>query len=277
MATLKIRFRFNPGRVGSPMDKLGAFAAQTDRFLRALCADVGIATPGKWLAQDFSNESVAFDGVYSEDVPDGAYIHAAAALDALSGADPLEACNRGLVGFGTASEFSRIGSLIDPDEVYYVGLYQDPAQQTPAHLEWRPVSHSKSSEIRRILEAPVVMAGSTQGIIHAWHSGAQPPFFTLRELPVNKPAGELIRCEYRPDQYKRVHDATRAPRTVVHVYGLAKWDKVANTINEIEVEDIEIAEPLSARDFHQFFGSAPGFTGDLSTGDYIARLRGDEE
>jgi hypothetical protein len=160
--------------------------------------------------------------------------------------------------------------VLDADETYYVGLYRNGHDEV---TDWRPVSHRQTTELRRLLETPVTMLGSVQGIIHSWHKGADPQFFQLRELIT----GALVRCEYEGHLYSRVHRAMSAPKLVVHVHGRIEWDSVSNSIIRILMDDIEPADPLGDMDFQRFFGSAPQYTGDFSTGSYIAWLRGDDE
>lgn len=271
MATLRIRLRVNPGRSGSPMDKLGEFATQTERFLRSLSRDFGIeADKGKWLARKFTNDSVAFDGEYSDSVDDAVANKAYKALSVISGSSPIEACNTGLIGFGTLAEFAKIGRVLDADEFFYIGLYND-GQDEPQ--EWKPVSHKQTTEIRKLLETPIESLGSLQGVLHSWHQGSDPQFFQVRELIT----GMLVRCEYDGALHSKVHAASRIPNTVIHVYGRMYWDPVSNATIRVVVEDIESTERLSDLEFEKFFGAAPQYTGDLSTTEYLAWLRGDEE
>lgn len=271
MSHLKVRLRFNPGRHGSPMDKLGEFASQMEKFLRALSSDLGVdAKKGKWLAQNFTNESVAFDGEYSESVNAVVAARAEEALDVLSGDEPFDACNKGLVSFGTISEFSKVSKVLDADEFFYMGIYRDDRSE-PAR--WKTVSYKKISEIRQLLEAPFVTNGSLQGIVYSWHAGANPRFFQLREVA----GGNLVRCEYSDRLHCRIHEATRTPNTVIHVYGDISWDRTTDTVTKMDVGDIEMAEALSDFEFHKLFGSATNFTGGLSTSDYISWMRDDEE
>lgn len=272
MAVLKVRLRFNPGRAGSPMDKLGEFASQAERFLRSLAADLGVdAKKGRWLAHTFTNDSVAFDGEYSEPVDDAIFAKGDQALTMISSDDPFVAHNDGVLTQKTLSEFARLGSVLDPDEHFFIGIYKSNDLDNPK--EWRPVSYRKAAEIRRILEAPLVTTGAMQGVIYAWHSGASPKFFHLREMST----GALVRCEYDDALHSRVHAATKRTNTVAFVHGLIHWDQVSNGATLVKVSDIEVAEPLSDAEFNGIFGSDPNFTGDLDTDDYISWMRGDEE
>jgi hypothetical protein len=271
VARLRVRLRFNPGRVGSPMDKLGEYASQTEKFLRSFCADLGVqARKGEWLARDFSNDSVAFDGELAHSVPDAVAMRGFEALVAISGDNPLGACDKGLVGYTTMAEFAKIGRIMDPDEHFCVGLYADGAKQPS---EWRQVSYQRTAEIRQLLDAPLVSHGSVQGTIHSWHTGTRPMFFQLRELST----GILVHCDHDDGLYERVHEATRSPKTVIHAHGRIRWDRGTNAIMDVETSALDIAEPLSDSEFERLLGSAPNFTGTMSTADYIEWLRGDAE
>lgn len=268
MARLRVRFRFNPGRVGSPMDKLGEFASQTEKFLRSMAFDLGVkAKKGEWLAQNFTNESVAFDAEFADEVVDTVQSRALSVFETITGKEPLEASNRGLVSLDTMAEFSRIGRIMDPDEKFLIGLYRT---QLDEPSDWREVTFRQIAEIRLLLDAPIPAYGSVQGIVYSWHSGAMPPFFQLRELA----AGGLVRCVYNAELHASIHLATRAPNTVVHVYGDMRWDRVSNSIIDVAVNDLEVAEPLTETEFDQIFGSIPEFTGDESTADYVETMRG---
>jgi hypothetical protein len=203
MARLRVRLRFNPGRVGSPMDKLGEFASQTEKFLRSLANDLGLqVAKGEWLAHNFSNDSVAFDGELATSVPDVIAARGREALDAITGDSPLDACNKGLVDYTTMAEFAKIGQIMDPDENFCAGLYADGEIQ-PSN--WRQINYRQTSSIRQLLDAPLISHGSVQGTIHAWHTGARPMFFQLRALST----GNLVHCEHGANLYDRVHEATR--------------------------------------------------------------------
>jgi hypothetical protein len=271
MGQLRVRFVFNPGRVGSPMDKLGEFSSQTEKFLRSLSIDLGIETKkGQWLALHFADGSFEFDAELSVPVSDAEAARGREALSMITGEHPLDACNKGIVGHVTVAEFARIGRPLDFDEKFRVGIYSN-GEATPS--EWREVDYRKTAEIRQLLDTPLISYGSVQGIVHAWHIGASPGFFQMRELS----SGSLVHCFYRGDLYAKVHQATHVSNTVIHVYGDIRWDRVTNAIITMDAKDLEITEALPEQDFERLFGSMPDFTGTMSTADYIDWLRGDAE
>lgn len=102
-----------------------------------------------------------------------------------------------------------------------------------------------------VRDVPIVTEGSVQGIIHAWHVGADPRFFQIRELITKN----LVRCEYDEDFHDRIHKATATAHAVVHVYGRMEWDTASNAVIKVCVNDIEIAEPLSDSEFERLFGA----------------------
>jgi hypothetical protein len=271
MARLKVRIRFNPGRTGAPMDRLGEFATQTERFLRSLASDIGATSKkGHWLALNFGNESVGFDTEFAGALRDAEAVQGIAALDAILGENTLTAIERGLVSYGTVAQFSRIGESLDPDDYFLMGVYETPQADAPA---LQKVTYRKTAELRQLLEAPYKTAGAVQGFVHSWHQGADDPFLNVRELST----GNLIHCEYEPDIYAKIHKATEAQDTVVLIYGEMTWDRATNQIVKLAVSDIEAVKPLLPHEFERLAGIAPSFTGTMSTDEYISWIRGDEE
>lgn len=271
MARLKLRIRFNPGRTGAPMDRLGEFATQTEKFLRSLTADLGVAAKkGHWLATNFGNESVGFDTEFADALQDAEAIKGIEALELILGENTLTAIERGIVSYGTVAEFSRIGKSLSADDHFMIGIYKSPEADEP---DWKKVTYRKTAELRQLLEAPYNSVGSVQGLFHSWHQGADKPFFNVRELST----GELIRCEYGSEMYPKVHKATENENTVVLVYGNIEWDRATNLVVTMEVTDIEAVKPLLPHEFETMAGSAPNYTGAMTTSEYISWIRGDEE
>jgi hypothetical protein len=60
MATLRLKFVLNEGRVGIPLDKLAGIATDTKEFLAMVAADLDLPG-GEWIAVNFGNGSVVFD------------------------------------------------------------------------------------------------------------------------------------------------------------------------------------------------------------------------
>jgi hypothetical protein len=253
------------------MDRLGEFTSQAERFLRSLAADLGAdSKKGLWLASQFSNESVGFDSEFADALRDAEAINGIAAIEAILGENTLAAIEQGLVSYGTVAEFSRIGKALSPDDYFLMGVYGANDIDAP---DLKKVTYKKTAELRQLLEAPYITSGSVQGVLHSWHQGADEPFFNVRELST----GDLIRCEYADDMYDKIHVATKERDTVVIVYGELKWDRATNGIVTLQVSDIESVKKLLPHEFEKMIGSAPTFTGAMSTAEYISWVRGDED
>jgi hypothetical protein len=271
MPHLRLRLRLNPGRHGTPLDQLGDFATQAEKFLRSFASDLGVSVAkGEWIATDFRNESTSWDTEYVHPVEPAVNEAGMRALDVLTSEDPYLGCNQGLFSYSTLSEFSRLGRGMDPDEFFLIGIYETDASEQP---NWREVTYRKVAEIRKFLETPLVAYGSVQGVLHALFTGPKPPFLHLRPLD----GGELVKCIYEPSKYRMIHEATVDAATVLNVYGDIYWDRGTNTIQQVIVKDIEAVQPLTADEFEALFGSMPDATRGMSTDQYIAWIRGDDD
>jgi hypothetical protein len=270
MARLRLRLRFNPGRSGGPIDRLGEFASQTDKFLRSFSKDIGAPSrKGEWIAQNFTNESIAFDIEWAGSVAPAIQSQGLFALKELTSNNPINACNKGYVSHGTMAEYSRLSKALDPDEHFEVGIYTDDSIDTAT--EWKNVYYSDLAQIRQLLDAPFIAYGTLQAVIHNWAMEADSPNFTARELST----GNLVKCFYERRLHGLVHEATKEPHIVLLIYGDTKWDRTTNYIVDVHVSKIEMTKSISDSEFDKLFGSMPNLTGDLSTSEYIEWLRGD--
>jgi hypothetical protein len=270
MARIKVRLELNKGRIGAPLGKLGDISRQAERFLRSLATDVRIEGKAEeWLAVNFRNGSVNFDAEFQGEITPAEVDALNRNLGFLADYDPDSEGANGVVSERTALEFARIGTLIAPDEVIGLGIYG----RDRARLKWRRISYAATAEMRARLEAPVPAYSSVQGIIHSLQKEARDPFFRVRELATDA----LISCYYPMRLYGDVVEALRERTTVLHVAGDTVFDRATRMIARLNVDRIAKSRMLSSEEFEQFFGSAPDFTGDLSTDDYIDEIRGDAE
>lgn len=268
MAKLRVRLEINRGRTGAPLAKLARIAEQAERFLRSLANDSGVPTKAnEWLAVNFKNGSVSFDGEFQGEIAVAAAEIYARNLEFVADFDPdVEGAN-GLVTDATLSEFAKIGTLIDPDEVVGLGIYR-PDSDKP---RWRQITYSKTADIRRRVETPLPSYGSVQGILHAWFKEVRDPHFQLRELATSN----LINCFYAADHYDDVARAVKERSTVLHVSGNILFDRIRRVATELRTQRIDRANMLDPAEFEALIGSAPDFTGDMSTADFVDDIRRD--
>jgi hypothetical protein len=270
VARVRVRFEMNKGRTGAPLSKLARVAEQLERFLGRVALDCSItAKAGEWLALNFENGSVSYDAEFQGETSAEAAMAFYRAVDHVTTLDPRTNELEGIVSSRTLAEYALIGTLIDPDESVGIGLYE------PTHHEsapkWRQITYSKFSDIRREIETALSVHGAAQGIIHAWFKEAEQPYFRLRELST----WALVNCSYPPRLYPDVARAVRERSTVLIVSGKIKYDRLSRSAKEIDTERIEPVETLTSDDFDRLFGSAPRFTGDQSTDEFIDWVRED--
>jgi hypothetical protein len=268
MATIRVRFQLNKGRMGAPLSKLGKIAGQAERFLRALATDANIdQSSGEWLALNFDNGSVSYDAEFQGIVsPAQAMIfnrHSEYVVDF----DPDAEGIQGMARAETLAEFARLGALLDADEVIGIGLYQE-RRKKPV---WRQISYAKTVAVRQAVEAPLPTYGAVQGIIHSLQKEAKQPYFQIRELSTES----LVKCTYTSAQYSEVANALQERTTVIHVSGDITYDRIARIVSELRMDRMERSRVLTPAEFEEFFGSAPQFTGEMSTGGYMDSIRSD--
>jgi hypothetical protein len=256
LSRLRVRFVINQGRHGAPLAKLGRIAEQTEKFLRALAADNGVAVhPGEWLAADFKNSSVEYQAEYPGEVSPAVAQLFSIGLETLADYDPTSEGLNGRVSDTTALEYARIGTLIDPDEIIRMGIIS-PSASKP---KWRDITYSRLSSIRREMEQPIASHGAVQGIIHSWFKEAREPHFTLRELS----SDDFVKVHYPSVMYDQVAKAVQERTTTLMVSGLLSYDRVTRKATELKADRIEKMTMLSTEDFESLFGAVPEFEGSF--------------
>jgi hypothetical protein len=261
MARIRIRIELNKGRVGIPLHKLAEVVAETEKFLRMLGQDVHLESgTGQWLGLDFSNGSLAYTAEYGAEVDAKEEHRFTSEFDNVRRGKPTQS-----VRFATRRQYVRIADPLDEDESVDFGVYKEGSPQP----DFLPLSKRDVRLVLGDLQLPVESIGALQGVIHSVFFGPQPPYFNLRELS----SQALVRCEYSSDLYPSVVKAVERPNTVVHVYGRVKTNVEDRSLDTMKATRIDIAEQLTEDDFNRFFGCAPNFTGEMSTSEFIDRMR----
>ena len=268
MATLRIRIELNKGKAGIPMDKLAKLTEETQKFLDMVGEDVDIEIDkGKWLATDFEEGSLFFTAKYVG-APDELKVEKYNdALEFAFTLDPEQIDPDGPLRMATLLQYSKIGSPIDADEVVGFGLYRNERDVS----SWHYLKKDISQKIFASIETPIEYYGTVQGIIHSWYKESIPPHFHVRELS----SKQLIKCQYSDEKYDEVVKLFKKKVAIVFVSGQFRVKRAERKIEHLNVARLEEAPELSKEDFKRFFGIAPDLTGDLTTEEYIDRIRGD--
>jgi hypothetical protein len=249
---------------------LAEIGSQTQRFLRMIAEDVAISTlQTGWLATDFANGSVDFNIESTGDADEQQIRHYAGAVRRVTAFRPSGPLPAGL-RTDTVLQFARLAELIEPGDSARLGLF-DNGTSSPA--VWRVLSKSDGVAIREHIENRVEYWGMIQGIIHSLFKEAEPPYFYVREIS----SDSLVRCTFPADRYSQFIPLLQNRRTVVFVSGYVTARRADRKIERVRIERMEPAPQLSDAEFEKFFGSAPNFTADLSTEEFLDEIRREHE
>jgi hypothetical protein len=266
MALLRIRIELQRPRQGIEMPKLAELARETQKFLRLVAEDVGLDIEGTWVAQDFYNQGIGFDATFqTSDIDDPeaqSYVHA---VEQVVSVGPDSNWYVPRVRPVTLIQSAKIARIAGDDELVRIGFYNGSA---PA-VTWKPLHKSRAAAIIEHFQEWIEYRGMAQGVIHSLYKESQPPYFDLRDLA----SRELVKCFFQQSQYPDVYAALERKDAVVIVSGWIRARRQDRQIGEIRVERIQATKPLHRRELEEFFGSVPGWTGDLSTEEFIDRVR----
>jgi hypothetical protein len=267
MAELRIRIELQRASKGIEMSKLSALAKESQQFLRMVAQDVGLnPNEGVWVALDFYNQGLGFNAEYQYAEVDhdlaATYIHA---IDGISSVGPVNNWHVPGIDPLTIVQSARVAQLADEGETVRLGLLRGD------EVEWRPLTHEKAAAVIEHFDAWVEHRGMLQGVIYTIYKEASPPYFTLRDYA----SRQLVRCEFEPLQWEALHKALTKKDAAVFVGGWIRTRRVDREIASVKVERIQGVRPLNRQELTAFFGAAPGWTGDLSTEDFIEQLRRD--
>lgn len=253
------------------MSKLERLSRESQRLLRLLGDDLGIQSDGTWVAMGFYDQGVGFDATYqATDVDDLQAEHYIHTLDQVLRVDAERNWVVSGVTTQTLVQSATLAKLAGDGETVRVGLYNGTTR-----VDWRPLVKSRAQALVEHFDQVVRYRGMLQGIIHSLFKEADPPHFNLRDLA----SGALARCLYEPAQYDDIYAALQRKNAVVLVAGWIETKRSERGVRELQVERIRATEPLNKEDLEAFFSSAPGWTGDLTTDEFIdaARRREDGE
>lgn len=269
---LKIRVEFNKGRVGMPLPKLAAAAAQTVRFLGLVARDLGIeAGSSDWLAERFENGSVDFDCRLAAPLSTPTLELGRRAFRQVftNRYDDPEVAT--LIRAETRLQFARIAEPLDPDETARFGLYAD---EEPEPEEWFVLSRDRLQELETAVgTGPRESWGEVQGVVHAFFKEVERPYLKIRELSTR----QLVNCYFKPEMYGAAVEVMSDPAAVVFVEGLVTEDPETGQVTDIEVTDFRLAPEFKIETYRASLGALPDYTGNLSASAFIDQLRNHDE
>lgn len=269
MATLRVRFKLNPGRKGISLSKLSKQTENIELFLRSLASDLGVDdSTGLWLASNFKNGSLIYTPEYQAPVErDMAFAFNDDIYDLVRYQPSKNSLNPS-ISHATIDRFARLRESLDADEKIGIGIIDIDT----AKIKWKFVNRLQLEEIGNSVETEVLYLGSVMGYTYEWNKGAANPYLNIREIAT----GDLVKCVYRDDDYDKVAKLFQKQHSIVTIYGTVKLNRITEKYEVINATDFEVAPDFSNDDYEKFFGCAPDFTNDLSSAEFVAKGRSSE-
>lgn len=267
MDTLRIRIELNKGRIGMPFEKLASVCQEAARFLKMISEDLGLPESDEWLAEEFENASVTFDVRHGVEIPPAQAETARQALGMVFGETAENVPLAVRIRPETRKQFRKITRALDVGEAMRVGVYQGKEARPES---WFNVHRSDTTELSSGLVDRGTY-GEVQGVINALFKEATPPYVRIRELST----GNLVKCFFRPDQYRAAVDLLEDKNAVVFVEGWVREDAATGETREIRVEDFTPAPDFDEAAVESLFGSVPDYTDSLSSDEFVEEIRGE--
>jgi hypothetical protein len=265
---IRLKIELNPGGVGVRLDKLAKISTEVEKFIRLLAADAGAEpVPGDFVAKDF------YDGSFGSVVEYAGNVDPAVA-DKFNGGlrffadfkDPHQYIN-GEFSPATVRQFIELGTVIDADEVVKFGIIDGDAPSSDT--EWKSITKITTLNVDSAYNQEYRYDGALQGRLGTWYKDSS--YFNLRELT----SGGLVKCFYPVEMYDQIYRLYEDKDAIVNLSGRIVMDRATGWINEVRVHWVKTYAPLSDSEFEKFFGLAPDLTGDLSTAEFIDKIRDD--
>lgn len=262
MSQFRIKIELNKGRHGIPLHKLADFSKEAEKFLEMFAADLNLEKDG-WIAENFENGSLTYDISYIGEFDTNRIANAERAFIQIIS----EETSHNQLEFGIRKEtfwqFAQIANHIGPDDSVGIGLYQN------GKPEIKNLSKERSLEIKARAGEKTLEFGGIQGEITALLKGRK--HIWIRDFASNN----RVVCTFRSELYDQIWHLLESQDTIVDAEG---WITRANgEIEEFLIEKINAAAEYQEGDLEKFFGLDPDFTGNLSTEEYLTKLRGADE
>jgi hypothetical protein len=265
---IRLKIELNPGGTGVRLDKLAKISEEIEKFLRSLAKDVG-ATPqiGDFVARDFR------DGSFHSMIE---YLHNVQPYEADKFNDGLRYFadfkeNQHLISAfapETVRQFIEIGDALDTDEIVKLGVIAPDG--IPDSAEWKSISKITTLNVDNAFNQDYSYEGAIQGMLSTWYKESS--YFYLRD----KSTRELVKCIYRDEMYDQIYSLYDDKDAVVNIVGNVKAKRATGKIDEIRVSWVKSYARLSDAEFNKLFGLAPDITGEMSSSDYIDKMRNGE-
>lgn len=268
VATLRVRFKLNPGRRGIALGKLSKQTENIELFLRSLACDLGVDdTKNLWLADDFKNGSMISRDELQAVIDVETAQQWNEALAAFTAAKTLSKARLPMaVTAATIDRFAKLSEALDADETIGIGVYEVDSERA---RPFKFVSKLQLEAVGRSIETESKYVGAVMGSTYEWNKGADKPYLYVRELHTS----DLVKCSYSDDDYDKVARLFSRKNAIVIIEGQITFNLITSKTEVTQATGFDFAPDFSDADFEKFFGAAQGITGDLTSEEHVSNGR----
>lgn len=261
MSGISLKVELNKGRHGIAMQKLAQIADETEKFLESLAEDLHL-NKTEWIADSFENGSLIFEIHYAGSADPAIISQGKKALThLLNPKTKLEDLDYG-ISQKTFLHFALMAHPIDIDDSIGLGVRNNDFQ-----YEMQPLTKQRALAIEQEANQSSQQYASFQGSINALFKENNSCW--LKDYLT----GNRIVCHFNSQIYSQIWKLLERRDALVSVEG---WLQVkAGEGKSLRVESIEELPDYQEGDIEKFFGCDKSFTGDLTTGEFLDKVRGE--
>jgi|GEM_PF-1262058 len=266
MATIKFRVEINRGRIGVPLRKASLVYEKLHKFLTSAIKDLAIEIDGdQWIAKEFGNGSLVYTIENEAPVGDRQKRTFDMEFARLIYLDAEKEKVNGKFSKGTVLDYSKIGEVIDPDELIRFGFFNKKEEID----SWKELTKHKCSGLASALTVRREYVGAVFGQIHALNKTNS--YVTLQQADT----GDLVKCFYQDSMYGNVVKALEDKDAYVHFGGLVGANLITGKVENVRAEMLRTMRKFSGEQMRGFLGSVPNLTSGFSTDEFVGQFRDD--
>lgn len=263
MAEVLLKIVLNKGRQGIPLRKLAKYAKEIDKFLEMLSDDLHIEKP-EWISEQFRNGSLGFNNRLRSNIPDEQSLVAQKALEQVTNnKTTLDRLDYGIRP-QTFGQFARIVAPGDIDESVDIGVLTDKGT-----ISRRILTKRRAENIEKQVKRKINKYCGYRGTISAFFPGSSKIHLS------EKHTGKTINCIFKNDLYDKIIRVLHKQNALVNVEGWLRQD-ISEDSAYLHIDHLSELPEYKEGTIEKLFGCDPDFTGNLSTVEYLDKIRGRE-
>lgn len=260
MTDVLLKITLNKGRHGIPLHKLAKFTKEIDKFLEMLSNDLKIEKP-EWISEKFKNGSFGCSNRLATKIPEEQSVIAQKALEQVTnGKTTVDRLDYGIRP-QTFGQFAKIIAPGDIDESVDIGVLTEKGT-----ISRRILTKKRADTIEKQIKRKINKYCGHRGTISAFFPGSNKIHLSERHT------GKTINCIFRDELYGRIVKVLHKQNALVNIEGWLRQD-VNDDSAYLHIDHLSELPAYKEGIIEKLFGCDPHFTGNLSTVEYLDKIR----